>query len=42
MTIEYVQGTFDLFKYLYEENTQREWGALKYITLVGVLTSFFG
>lgn len=42
MTIEYVQGTFDLLKYLYEENTQRELGTLKYITLVGVLTSFFG
>lgn len=42
MTIEYVEGTFDLLRYLYEENTQRELGTLKYITLIGVLTSFFG
>jgi Mg2+ and Co2+ transporter CorA len=42
MTAEYVEGTLHLFEALYQENTQRELGTLKFITLVGVLTSFFG
>jgi len=42
MTSEYVDGTLHLFEALYQENTQRELGTLKFITLVGVLTSFFG
>jgi Mg2+ and Co2+ transporter CorA len=42
MTIEYVEGTLKLLESLYSENTQRELNTLKYITLVGVLTGFFG
>lgn len=42
MTIEYVEGTLELLESLYAENTQRELNTLKYITLVGVLTGFFG
>jgi hypothetical protein len=42
MTTEYVHGTLSLLESLFNEHTQREITTLKYVTLVGVLTSFFG
>ncbi len=42
MTIEYAQGTSHLLESLFQENTQRELNALKFITLIGAITSFFG
>ncbi|MGV8151700.1 MAG: hypothetical protein ACP5OG_01340 [Candidatus Nanoarchaeia archaeon] len=42
MTIEYTNSTLKLLDSLYQENTQRELTALRMITLVGVLTGFFG
>lgn len=42
MTIEYAQGTLNLLELLFEENTQRELSALKFITLIGALAGFFG
>lgn len=42
MTKDYASGTMELLEFLYEENTQKELTALKYITLVGAVTSFFG
>lgn len=42
MTIEYVQGTLQMLESLFQENTQRELNALKFITLVAALTGFFG
>lgn len=42
MTIEYVNGTLVLLESLFQENTQRELSALKYITLLGALAGFFG
>lgn len=42
MTIEYAQGTLVLLESLFQENTQRELSALKFVTFVGVVTGFFG
>lgn len=42
MTIEYVEGTLEILESLFQENTQRELGALKFITFIGALTGFFG
>jgi len=42
MTTEYVHGTLSLLESLFNEHTQREITTLKYVTVVGVLTSFFG
>lgn len=42
MTDEYAGGTLKLLETLYQENTQRELNALKFITLITALTSFFG
>ena len=42
MTIEYVKGTLELLESLFQENTQRELNTLKFITLIGATTSFFG
>jgi Mg2+ and Co2+ transporter CorA len=42
MTIEYVDGTLNLLESLFQENTQRELGALKFVTLIAALTGFFG
>lgn len=42
MTLEYADGTLRLLETLYQENTQRELNALKFITLTTAITSFFG
>ncbi|HTK05040.1 MAG TPA: hypothetical protein VL500_05625 [Candidatus Eisenbacteria bacterium] len=42
MTDDYADGTLKLLETLYQENTQRELNALKFITLITALTSFFG
>lgn len=42
MTIEYTQGTLTLLNSLFDENTQKELNALKFITLIAAVTSFFG
>ena len=42
MTTDYADDTLKLFETLYMENTQRELNALKIITLLTALTSFFG
>ncbi len=42
MTIEYVNGTLALLESLYQENTQRELNALKFITILTFLTGYFG
>lgn len=42
MTIDFADGTLKLLETLYQENTQRELNALKFITLITALTSFFG
>ncbi|OQA03987.1 MAG: CorA-like Mg2+ transporter protein [bacterium ADurb.Bin400] len=42
MTIEYVDGTLNLLEYLFQENTQRELSAIKFITFITAITSFFG
>lgn len=42
MTHEYADGTLGLLNSLFQENTQRELNALKLVTLVAAITSFFG
>lgn len=42
MTDDYADGTLKLLETLYQENTQRELNALKFITLLTAITSFFG
>lgn len=42
MTIEYAQETLVMLDSLFQENTQRELGALKFITFIAALTGFFG
>lgn len=42
MTVEYTEGTLTLLNSLFQENTQKELNALKFITLIGAVTSFFG
>lgn len=42
MTIEYVKSSLSLLESLYQENTQRELNAIKFITFGGLVTGFFG
>ena len=42
MTQDYVDSTEHLLESLFSENTQREFRALRLITIVGVFTGFFG
>lgn len=42
MTVEYVERTLDLLDSLFQENTQRELSAMRFIILLSALTSFFG
>lgn len=42
MTDDFADDTLGLLETLYQENTQRELNALKFITLMTALTSFFG
>ncbi|HTM68906.1 MAG TPA: hypothetical protein VL426_06440 [Candidatus Binatia bacterium] len=42
MTDDYADDTLSLLETLYQENTQRELNALKFITLITAVTSFFG
>ena len=42
ITIEYVKETLSLLESLFQENTQRELNAVKYVTMVAALTGFFG
>ncbi|OGZ65251.1 MAG: hypothetical protein A3C50_03945 [Candidatus Staskawiczbacteria bacterium RIFCSPHIGHO2_02_FULL_43_16] len=42
MTIDYTKDTLNLIESLSQENVQRELGALKFITLISAITSFFG
>lgn len=42
MTEEYAKGTLSLLDSLFSENTQRELQALKLVTVVAAVTSFFG
>ncbi|MBI4128277.1 MAG: hypothetical protein HY459_04395 [Parcubacteria group bacterium] len=42
MTTEYASSTLTLLSSFFQENTQRELTALKFITLIGAITSFFG
>lgn len=42
MTISYVNGTLNLLESLFQENTQRELAAVKFITFIAAITGFFG
>lgn len=42
MTQEYVDSTENLLESLFQENTQREFRALRLITIIGVIAGFFG
>ncbi len=42
MTIEYVKGSLSLLESLYQENTQKELNAIKFITFGALITGFFG
>lgn len=42
MTVDYVHGTMTLLESLFQENTQRELNAIKFMTVVAALTGFFG
>jgi len=42
MTEEYIKGTLALLDSLFSENTQRELQALKFVTVIAAVTSFFG
>ncbi len=42
MTLDYADDTLELMEAFYQENTQRELNALKIITLLTAITSFFG
>ena len=42
MTIGYAKDTLHLLESLSQENIQKELSALKFITLIGAITSFFG
>lgn len=42
MTIEYVKSSLSLLESLYQENTQRELNAIKFITFGALITGFFG
>ncbi len=42
MTIDYTKDTLNLIESLSQENVQRELSALKFIALIGAITSFFG
>jgi hypothetical protein len=42
MTADHADDTLELLDTLYQENTQRELNALKFITLITAITSFFG
>lgn len=42
MAIEYTKETMALLDSLFQENTQRELNALKFITFIAALTGFFG
>lgn len=42
MTIDYATSTIKLLDSLYTENTQKELSALRMITILGVITGFFG
>lgn len=42
MTTDYARSTLKLLESLYQENTQRELSALKYITFITAVTGFFG
>ncbi len=42
MTIEYVKSSLSLLESLYQENTQKELNAIKFITFGALVTGFFG
>ncbi|MSU54636.1 MAG: hypothetical protein EXS48_02235 [Candidatus Staskawiczbacteria bacterium] len=42
MTTDYTKDTLNFIESLAQENIQRELGALKFITLIAAITSFFG
>jgi len=42
MTIDYVKDTLNLIESVSRENIQRELSALKFVALIGAITSFFG
>ena len=42
MTIEYAKGSLSLLESLYQENTQKELNAIKFITFGALITGFFG
>jgi hypothetical protein len=42
MTIEYVRSSLSLLESLYQENTQKELNAIKFITFGALVTGFFG
>ena len=42
MTIEYVKSSLSLLESLYQENTQKELNAIKFITFGALITGFFG
>ncbi|MEM4271494.1 MAG: hypothetical protein QXD13_00140 [Candidatus Pacearchaeota archaeon] len=41
-TIDYANSTLMLINSIFDENTQRELNALRFITLIGVIVGFFG
>ena len=42
MTIDYAKNTLQLIESLSQENIRRELNALKFVTLIAAVTSFFG
>ena len=42
MTTDYAKDTLNLVESLSQESIQRELSALKFVTLIGAITSFFG